>query len=176
MTQDGRADILGAARDHVHIVSALVDTLRSRVKLEIRESRPDAYGGRRESFTRWAPSNRTIRPSVGDATSSFLSLVRFGDVMVEPVIHPHAPRLVARLRIVRAAPLAVHAWTGRSAVSAATNTARPPIATAGTGRTRVSVARLSRSRTWRLAPRALARPVISPRKPRSLEHPRYVSG
>jgi hypothetical protein len=99
------------------------------------------------------------------------------DVMVEPVIRPHAPRFVARLRIVRAAPLDVRAWTGRSAVSAATNTVRPPIATAGTGRTRVSVARLHRSRTWRQrAPRALARPVISPPKPRSLAHPRIVSG
>jgi len=97
--------------------------------------------------------------------------------MVEPVIRPHAPRLVARLRIVRAAPLNVRAWTGRSAVSSATNTARPPIATAGTGRTRVSVARLHRSRTWhQLAPRALARSVISPSKPRSLAHPRIVSG
>ena len=97
--------------------------------------------------------------------------------MVEPVIRPHAPRLVARLRIVRAAPLDVHAWTGRSAVSAATNTVRPRIATAGTGRTRVSVARLHRSRTWRQrAPRALARPVISPPKFRSLAHPRIVSG
>jgi len=97
--------------------------------------------------------------------------------MVEPVIRPHAPRFVARLRIVRAAPLDVHAWTGRSAISAATNTVRPPIATAGTGRTRVSVARLHRSRTWRQrVPRALARSVISPPKLRSLAHPRIVSG
>jgi hypothetical protein len=99
------------------------------------------------------------------------------DVMVEPVIRPHAPRFVARLRIVRAAPLGVHAWTGRSAVSAATNTVRPPIATAGTGRTRVSVARLHRSRTWQQrTPRALARSVISPPKHRRLANPQNVSG
>ena len=99
------------------------------------------------------------------------------DVMVESVMRSHAPRLVARLRIVRAAPLDVRAWTGRSAVSAATNTVRPRIATAGTGRTRVSVARLHRSRTWRQrAPRALARSVISPWKPRSLAHPQIASG
>lgn len=97
--------------------------------------------------------------------------------MVESVIRPHAPRPRARLRIVRAAPLNVRAWTGRSAVSSATNTARPPIATAGTGRTRVSVARPHRSRTWRRrAPRALARSVISPSKFRSLAYPRMVSG
>ena len=99
------------------------------------------------------------------------------DAMVEPVFRPQAARLVARLRIVRAAPLNLRAWTGRSAVSSATNTARPPIATAGTGRTRVSVARLHRSRMWRrLAPRALARSVISSPKHRSLAHPRIVSG
>jgi hypothetical protein len=44
--------------------------------------------------------------------------------------------------VVRAAPLAVHVWTGRSALSAATTTARPHIATAGARRTRVSGMRL----------------------------------
>jgi len=97
--------------------------------------------------------------------------------MIERVIRRRARRQFARLRIVRAAPLNVRAWTGRSAVSSATNTARPPIATAGTGRTRVSVARLHRSRTGRLrAARALARSVISPSKSRSLAYPRMVSG
>jgi hypothetical protein len=115
--------------------------------------------------------------SVGGAICRFQLETPRCDVMVEPVIRPHAPRLMARLRIVRAAPLDVHAWTGRSAVSAATNTVRPPIATAGTGRTRVSVARLHRSRTWRQrVPRALARSVISFQKPRSLVHPLIVSG
>jgi len=115
--------------------------------------------------------------SVGGAIRRFGASHFWCDVMVEPVIRPHAPRFVARLRIVRAAPLDVHAWTGRSAISAATNTVRPPIATAGTGRTRVSVARLHRSRTWRQrAPRALARSVISPPKRRSLARPRNVSG
>jgi hypothetical protein len=45
--------------------------------------------------------------------------------------------------VLRAAPLAVRAWTGRSALSAATTTARPHFATAGTRHTRVSAMRLS---------------------------------
>jgi hypothetical protein len=49
-----------------------------------------------------------------------------------------------RQRIVlRAAPLAVRVWTGRSALSAATTTHRPHFATAGTRHTRVSAMRLS---------------------------------
>jgi hypothetical protein len=83
------------------------------------------------------------------------------DSMREPIIHPRAFDSVHHPRILRAAPLRVRAWTGRSAVSSATDTRRPRIATAGTHRTRVSVARLSRSRMWsRRALRALTRPVI----------------
>lgn len=43
----------------------------------------------------------------------------------------------------RSAPLAVRAWTGRSALSTATTTSRPHIATAGARRTRVSEMRLA---------------------------------
>lgn len=46
-------------------------------------------------------------------------------------------------RVLRAAPLAVRVWTGRSALSAATTTHRPHFATAGTRHTRVSAMRLS---------------------------------
>jgi hypothetical protein len=38
----------------------------------------------------------------------------------------------------KGAPIAVGAWTGRSALSWVTTTARPAIATAGGGKTRVS--------------------------------------
>ena len=49
-----------------------------------------------------------------------------------------------RARVVtRSAPLAVRVWTGRSALSAATTTSRPHIATAGARRTRVSEMRLA---------------------------------
>jgi hypothetical protein len=97
--------------------------------------------------------------------------------MVEPIIRPSARRDHRRPRILRAARLRVRAWTGRSAVSSATDTRRPRFATAGTGRTRVSVARLSRSRLWlERARRAHARPVISLRKRRSLGNPRLISG
>jgi len=97
--------------------------------------------------------------------------------MVEPVIHPRSLRGSRRPRILRAAPLSVRAWTGRSAASSATDTVRSRIATAGTGRTRVSVARLSGSRMWLArAPHALTRPVIIPRKFRSLDDSLMVSG
>ncbi len=46
----------------------------------------------------------------------------------------------------RATPLDVRAWTGRSAVSSATTTLRPHIATAGARKTRVSAVRISASR------------------------------
>ena len=49
----------------------------------------------------------------------------------------------------RPAPLAVHAWTGRSAISSATTTSRPHIATAGARRTRVSEMRLLAARIVR---------------------------
>jgi hypothetical protein len=125
----------------------------------------------------WSPGESIDSHERRRRDSSFQRSHSPVDAMVEPVIRPHAPRFVARLRIVRAAPLDVHAWTGRSAVSAATNTVRPPIATAGTGRTRVSVARLLRSRTWQQrTPRALARSVISPPKHRRLANPQNVSG
>jgi hypothetical protein len=49
-----------------------------------------------------------------------------------------------RVRIVtRTAPLAVRVWTGRSALSAATTTSLPHIATAGARRTRVSEMRIA---------------------------------
>ena len=46
----------------------------------------------------------------------------------------------------RPAPLDVHAWTGRCALSSATSTPRPHIATAGTRRTRVSAMRFLAAR------------------------------
>jgi hypothetical protein len=55
-------------------------------------------------------------------------------------------RRARRRHALRAAPLDVRAWTGRSAVSSATTTLRPHIATAGARRTRVSAVRLSASR------------------------------
>ena len=97
--------------------------------------------------------------------------------MVELVIRPRALPGNGRPRILRTAPLRVHAWTGRSAVSCATDTQRPRIATAGTGRTRVSVARLSGSRMWLgRVPRSLARPAITSEKPRRTSHPRMIGG
>ena len=97
--------------------------------------------------------------------------------MVEPIIRPSVLHGVRRPRIMRAAPLRVRAWTGRSAVSCATDSQRPRIATAGTGRTRVSVARLSRSRPWlERVQRAHTQPVISLRKRRSPGNPRLIGG
>ncbi len=46
-------------------------------------------------------------------------------------------------KVMRTAPLAVRVWTGRSALSIATTTTLPHIATAGARRTRVSDVRLS---------------------------------
>jgi hypothetical protein len=46
----------------------------------------------------------------------------------------------------------VNAWTGRSAMSPATTTLRPHIATAGARRTRVSQVRLLAARITRLLP------------------------
>ena len=58
--------------------------------------------------------------------------------MTEPLVHaPHSHRPIRR-RAQRTAPLGVRAWTGRSAILAATSTPRPPIATTETGKTRVS--------------------------------------
>ncbi len=45
--------------------------------------------------------------------------------------------------VMHSAPLAVRVWTGRSALSAATTTSLPHIATAGARRTRVSDMRIS---------------------------------
>ena len=123
-----------------------------------------------------AGESRRFVWSVGDAICfSVRSRIR-SDSMREPIIRPRALDSVRRPRILRAAPLRVRAWTGRSAVSSATDTQRPRIATAGTYRTRVSVARLSRSRMWsRRAPRALTRPVIPRRKSRSFGDSRMTS-
>jgi hypothetical protein len=55
-----------------------------------------------------------------------------------------------RVCVSYAAPLGVRAWTGRSAVSAATTTARPHIATAGARGTRVSEMRLVGARIARV--------------------------
>ena len=49
---------------------------------------------------------------------------------------------VNRRARVRPMALGVRAWTGRSALTAATSTALPPIATTGTRTTRVSAMRL----------------------------------
>lgn len=115
--------------------------------------------------------------SVGGAIRRFRPLPFRCNAMIEPVIRPRARRGTRRPRILRAAPLRVRAWTGRSAVSSATDTQRPRIATAGTGRTRVSVARLSRSRLQRMrTSTAHTQPVISLRKRRSPSHPRLISG
>jgi hypothetical protein len=67
-----------------------------------------------------------------------------GDVieMSASVASPTDVRNEQQHAVVRAAPLAVRPWTGRSALSAATTTARPHIATAGARRTRVSEMRL----------------------------------
>jgi hypothetical protein len=48
-----------------------------------------------------------------------------------------------RRRASHAATLGVRAWTGRSAILAATSTPRPPIATTETGKTRVSDLRVA---------------------------------
>lgn len=68
----------------------------------------------------------------------------------------------------RPAPLDVHAWTGRSALSSATTTPRPHIATAGARRTRVSDVRLSAARVVRPlfhgAPTDSVRIVLEPRE------------
>lgn len=56
------------------------------------------------------------------------------------------PTIARQIRprfVLRSAPLAVRAWTGRSALSTATTTSRPHIATAGARRTRVSDMRLA---------------------------------
>ena len=69
----------------------------------------------------------------------------------------------------RPAPLAVHAWTGRSAISSATTTSRPHIATAGARRTRVSEMRLPAARIVRLllngASTDSVRTLLEPREP-----------
>lgn len=77
----------------------------------------------------------------------------------------------------RAAPLDVHAWTGRSALSSATTTPRPHIATAGARRTRVSAMRLSASRIDRqLAVGVPIRPVTTMLEPSNLGPFHALSG
>jgi hypothetical protein len=63
-------------------------------------------------------------------------------------------------KLAKGAPLNVRAWTGRSALSLVTTTARPALATAGAGKTRVSEMRDSAGRT------PLARPAHRRMKPR----------
>ena len=58
--------------------------------------------------------------------------------MHETVLHALDSHRPTRRRAPRMAPLGVRAWTGRSAILAATSTPRPPIATTETGKTRVS--------------------------------------
>jgi hypothetical protein len=85
--------------------------------------------------------------------------------------------VATRRRLVRATTADVRAWTGRSAMSSATDSVRPRIATAGTGRTRVSVARISGSRMGRCEPSStLTHPAITLWKPGSLHRPPQVSG
>lgn len=96
--------------------------------------------------------------------------------MEELVTHPMR-YVVPRRRLVRATAADVRAWTGRSAMSPATDSVRPRIATAGTGRTRVSVARFPGSRMGRRdASSTLTHPAITSRKPGSQDDPHIVSG
>ena len=96
---------------------------------------------------------------------------------VEAAVTNPMRNVTTRRRLVRAATADVRAWTGRSAMSSATDSVRPRIATAGTGRTRVSVARFSRSRMGRCdASGTLTHPAITLRKPGSPDGPLHVSG
>ena len=58
--------------------------------------------------------------------------------MADTLVHVLDSHRPIRRRALRAAPLGVRAWTGRSAILAATSTPRPQIATTETGKTRVS--------------------------------------
>jgi hypothetical protein len=64
-------------------------------------------------------------------------------VMTEPLVHAPNTHRPTRRRAPRTALLGVRAWTGRSAILAATSTPRPPIATTETGKTRVSDLRVA---------------------------------
>jgi hypothetical protein len=89
---------------------------------------------------------------------------------------PRATR-IEDVRDVSRAPLDVHAWTGRSALSSATTTPRPHIATAGARRTRVSAMRLFASRIVRpLVRGAPMRPVTTILEPRVLGPYHALSG
>ena len=54
-----------------------------------------------------------------------------------------------RARVARPAPARVRSWTGRAAMSVATDSGLPHLVTAGTHRTRVSEMRLAAARTGR---------------------------
>jgi hypothetical protein len=68
-------------------------------------------------------------------------------------------RMFSARKPFKGAPLNVHAWTGRSALSRVTTTPRPALATAGAGKTRVSEMRAFSGRT------TLARPAVARMKP-----------
>ena len=74
--------------------------------------------------------------------TSVVSASTGGENMVESFTMATATPLERIRGGFRGATLAVHAWTGRSALSSATTTSRPHIATAGARRTRVSDVRL----------------------------------
>jgi hypothetical protein len=76
-----------------------------------------------------------------------------------PAIRRTSPPAVPR-RAVRAAVAGVRAWTGRSAIRAATSTPRAPIATTETGKTRVSDLRVPARPALTLLAGAAARRVL----------------
>jgi hypothetical protein len=90
--------------------------------------------------------------------------------MAESFLIPAAAYLEGVRGGSRPAPLDVHAWTGRSALSSATTTSRPHIATAGARRTRVSEMRLLAARIVRSLLNGASidsvRTVLEPRNPR----------
>ena len=76
--------------------------------------------------------------------------------------HAATPVIVARPEGIRppalcASPASARSWTGRSAMSCATDSALPHLVTAGTRRTRVSEMRLSAAGTSVRAPSARVR-------------------
>jgi len=89
--------------------------------------------------------------------------------MTEALSRPANVARVNKRRGIRAASLGARAWTGRSAIRAATTTPRPPLATTETGKTRVSEMRLSA--------RIIGRPVMgAPVGPESTAFARRDAG
>jgi len=89
-------------------------------------------------------ANQMIRRKHRRRDLSYSAFTHFAPSdMIERFTSPTAVHLADVRGGSHAAPLDVHAWTGRCALSSATTTSRPHIATAGARRTRVSGMRLS---------------------------------